>query len=374
MTRFIWTVSGKKARRTGRSGEYMLDKCFWQGRRVFLTGHTGFKGSWLASILLDAGALVTGYSLQPPAGPNLFEILNLSNDMNSIIDDIRNLGNLRKAFFKAKPEIVFHLAAQPIVRESYKNPVQTYKTNVLGTVNILECIRLYGDVKSFVNVTTDKVYQNNEWHWGYRENDRLCGYDPYSNSKSCCELVTYSYVHSFFYKDEATAVSTARSGNVIGGGDFSIDRIVPDCVRAALKHEAIVVRNPHSIRPYQHVLECLSGYLNLAQKQHENKNKYAGSYNFGPDEKDCITTGVLVDLFCKKWGNRQIWKTHCDSGPHEASFLKLDCSKAKTMLGWKPLWDIDTALDATVEWYRAWGKGQDMEKVTQRQMKSFFWS
>lgn len=350
----------------------MLDNSFWQGRRVFLTGHTGFKGSWLSSILLSAGAVVTGYSLQPPKTPNLFEILNLSDDMNSIIGDIRDLESVKKAFFSAKPEIVFHLAAQPIVRESYKSPVNTYETNLMGTVNILECLRLYCGVKSFVNVTTDKVYQNKEWPWGYRENDRLCGYDPYSNSKSCSELVTYSYIQSFFYDHNATAISTARSGNVIGGGDFSSDRIIPDCIRAALKHESIVVRNPHSVRPYQHVLECLSGYLLLAQKQYEDKGKYAGSYNFGPDDKNCVTTGVLADRFCKKWGEGQRWEASSDNGPHETSFLKLDCSKAKVLLGWKPVWDIDTALDATVEWYREWANGQDIVNLTQMQIKRYF--
>lgn len=349
----------------------IIDKSFWKGRRVFLTGHTGFKGSWLSSILLNAGANVTGYSLQPPTETNLFSILNLSKDIHSVIGDIRNLESLQKALYCAKPDVVFHLAAQPIIRYSYKNPVYTYDVNVMGTVNILECVRLYGKVKSFINVTTDKVYQNNEWCWGYRENDRLCGYDPYSNSKSCSELVTYSYHNSFFREGNDTAISTARSGNVIGGGDFAPDRIIPDCVRAAKKHQSIIVRNPESVRPYQHVLECLSGYLILAQKQYENKEQYEGSYNFGPDDQNCVTTGELVDMFCQKWGHCQEWEVHLSNGPHEASFLKLDCSKAKTVLGWNPVWNIDIAISATVKWYQSWVETHDVKNVTEGQINSF---
>lgn len=337
-----------------------------------MTGHTGFKGSWLAGILLCAGASVTGYSLKPPTRPSLFEIMNLSEHINSIMGDIRDLQSLKKAFCGAAPDIVFHLAAQPLVGEGYRNPVETYATNVLGTVNILECLRLYGQVGSFVNITSDKVYQNNEWPWGYRENDRLCGQDPYSNSKSCSELVTFSYIHSFFGRDSAAAISTARAGNVIGGGDFASGRIIPDCVRAAQRREKIIVRNPHSIRPYQHVLECLSGYLLLARKQFQNKGEYAGSYNFGPHEQDCVTTGALADLFCKKWGSGQQWESKGHNGPHEASVLKLDSSKARSVLAWRPLWDIDAALAATVEWYRSWLGGEDMKLVMQRQIESYF--
>ncbi len=349
----------------------MPDNNFWKGKRVFLTGHTGFKGAWLSSLLLDAGADITGYSLAPCTGESLFNLLNLSRQISSVIGDIRNLDTLKKVFLNANPEIIFHLAAQPLVTESYHNPVYTYETNVMGTVNILECARIYGTARSIVNVTTDKVYLNKEWHWGYRENDRLCGHDPYSNSKSCSELATRSYIDSFFYAAEAAAISTARSGNVIGGGDFSPGRIIPDCVRAAHKHQTIAVRNPDSTRPYQHVLECLHGYMLLAQKQYEDKNKYAGSYNFGPNDACCITTGELVSLFCRKWGSGQTWESAGIDGPHEASLLKLDCSRARAALGWKPVWTIDDALDKAVEWYRSWEHREDMAKLTSRQIHSF---
>ena len=277
-----------------------MDLSFYKGKKVLITGHTGFKGTWLTRILVNAGAQVTGYSLEAPTNPNLFEMAQVEDKINSVIGDIRDLAHLKEVFKEAQPEIVLHLAAQPIVRDSYKDPVYTYETNVMGTVNICECVRLNPCVKSFLNVTTDKVYKNNEWEWGYRENEPLDGYDPYSNSKSCSELVTHSYINSFF-NDMNLAVSTARAGNVIGGGDFANDRIVPDCIRAAIKKEDIIVRNPHSTRPYQHVLEPLAAYLLIAMKQYEDKS-YAGFYNVGPDESDCITTGNLVDTFCNKWG------------------------------------------------------------------------
>ena len=280
---------------------------FYKGKRVLITGHTGFKGAWLCQMLINAGAEVTGYALNPPTKPSLFEIANISGKMNSVIGDIRDLSKLKETFTKIQPEIVFHLAAQPIVRESYKNPVYTYETNVMGTVNICECVRTSDSVRSFLNVTTDKVYLNKEWEWGYRENEELDGYDPYSNSKSCSELVTHSYINSFF-KEMNIAVSTARAGNVIGGGDFANDRIVPDCIRAAIKHEDIVVRNPFSTRPYQHVLEPLYAYLMIAQKQYEDI-KYAGYYNVGPDDRDCFQTGALVDLFVEHWGEGMKWTT-----------------------------------------------------------------
>lgn len=303
---------------------------FYKGKRVLITGHTGFKGAWLCQMLINAGAEVTGYALNPPTKPSLFEIANISGKMNSVIGDIRDLSKLKETFIKTQPEIVFHLAAQPIVRESYKNPVYTYETNVMGTVNICECVRTSDSVKSFLNVTTDKVYLNKEWEWGYRENEELDGYDPYSNSKSCSELVTHSYINSFF-KNMNIAVSTARAGNVIGGGDFASDRIIPDCIRAAIKHEDIVVRNPFSTRPYQHVLEPIYAYLMIAQKQYEDI-KYAGYYNVGPDDRDCFQTGALVDLFVKHWGEGMKWIDKYDGGPHEANFLKLDCSKLKKHL------------------------------------------
>lgn len=275
---------------------------FYKGKRVFVTGHTGFKGSWLCKMLASAGAIVTGYSLDPPTNPSLYEIAGIDQDVNSVIGDIRDYKTLKKAFDEAKPEIVLHLAAQPIVRDSYKNPLYTYETNVIGTVNILECIRNTNYVKSFLNVTTDKVYLNKEWDWGYREYEELDGYDPYSNSKSCSELVTHAYKNSFF-TDLNVAISTARAGNVIGGGDFSNDRIIPDCIRAVIDQKEIVVRNPFSTRPYQHVLEPLYAYLMIAAMQYQNI-KYAGYYNVGPDDVDCFQTGTLVELFVSKWGGR----------------------------------------------------------------------
>lgn len=347
-----------------------MDLSFYKGKKVLVTGHTGFKGSWLCRILVKAGAEVTGYSLVPPTEPALFDMADVEKNINSVIGDIRDLEHLKKVFEETQPEIVLHLAAQPIVRESYRNPVYTYETNVMGTVNICECVRTHSCVKSFLNVTTDKVYENKEWEWGYRENEPLDGYDPYSNSKSCSELVTHSYINSFF-RELNIPVSTARAGNVIGGGDFAVDRIIPDCVRAVQKGEDIVVRNPHSTRPYQHVLEPLAVYLMIAQKQYENP-AYAGFYNVGPDDSDCITTGELVDLFCRKWGEGLKWINRYDGGPHEANFLKLDCSKVKKTFGWKPHWNAEKAIEATVEWSKAYLAGGDICACMDRQIQSFW--
>ena len=341
---------------------------FYRGKRVFVTGHTGFKGSWLCRMLVGVGAVVTGYSLEPPTIPNLFSLAGLEGKMTSVIGDIRNFAALKAAFDAARPEIVLHLAAQPIVRDSYKDPVYTYETNVMGTVNILECVRNSSCVRSFLNVTTDKVYHNNEWPWGYRENEPLDGFDPYSNSKSCSELVTHSYLNSFFAADSAPAISTARAGNVIGGGDFANDRIIPDCVRAAQKKEPIIVRNPHSTRPYQHVLEPLFAYLMIAQRQYEDKH-FAGWYNVGPDECDCVTTGELTDLFCRTWGDGASWINQAEANaPHEANFLKLDCSKIKTVFGWHPRWHMEEAIQKTVEWSRVWLSGGNIPAEMDRQI------
>lgn len=344
---------------------------FYKGKKVFITGHTGFKGTWLTRILLASGAEVTGYALENPTTPSLFALTNTSKNIHSIIADIRNKETLYKALNESKADIVFHMAAQPLVRLSYKEPVETYETNVMGTVNILEAVRLTDCVKSFINITTDKVYENKEWLWGYRENENLCGFDPYSNSKSCSELVTYSYKNSFFNFNNSTSISTARSGNVIGGGDFALDRIIPDCIRAVEKKEQIILRNPHSTRPYQHVLECLSGYLLLAKKQYEDSS-FAGSYNFGPDDESCVTTGTLTELFCEAWGEGASWKVQGDGGPHEANFLKLDCTKAKTVLGWKPHWTIQTAVEKIVEWNKAVLDGQNAASITDNQIMEYF--
>lgn len=347
----------------------MFDISFYKGKSVFVTGHTGFKGSWLCFMLARAGARVTGYSLAPPTDPSLFDIADISRDVDSVIGDIRDYDSLKAAFDKAQPEIVLHLAAQPIVRESYKTPAYTYETNVMGTVNILECVRSSDRVRSFLNVTTDKVYLNKEWPWGYREDDELDGFDPYSNSKSCSELVTHGYKNSFF-ADERTAISTARAGNVIGGGDFATDRIIPDCIRAALRREDIIVRNPYSTRPYQHVLEPLYAYLMIAARQYED-SAYAGWYNVGPDDVDCFQTGALVDLFVGKWGEELRWINCHDGGPHEAGFLKLDCSKLKTVFGWKPRWRLETAIEKTVEWAKCRQSGGDIRACMAAQVDEF---
>ncbi len=347
----------------------MFDLNFYKGKKVLVTGHTGFKGSWMCKVLTNMGAEVAGYSLNPPTNPSLFEIAEIEKDIKSYIGDIRDLKKLKAVFDEFQPEIVLHLAAQPIVRDSYKDTVYTYETNVMGTVNILECVRNSESVKSFLNVTTDKVYENKEWCWGYRENEPLDGYDPYSNSKSCSELVTHSYKNSFF-KDSDIAISTARAGNVIGGGDFANDRIVPDCIRAAEKKEDIIVRNPHSTRPYQHVLEPVYAYLMIAAKQYED-GKYAGYYNVGPDDVDCFTTGNLVDLFISKWGEGMKWIDKFDGGPHEANFLKLDCSKLKSTFGWKPHWNLDTAIEMTVEWTKCWLSGGNIRECMDKEIEKF---
>lgn len=347
----------------------MFDTSFYKGKKVLLTGHTGFKGTWMSRVLINAGAQLTGYSLEAPTEENLFALADIEDKMDSVIGDIRDLQKLKELFARVQPEIVIHMAAQPIVRDSYKDPVYTYETNVMGTVNILECVRLNDCVKSFLNVTTDKVYKNNEWEWGYRENEPLDGFDPYSNSKSCSELVTHSYKNSFF-EDGRVAISTARAGNVIGGGDFANDRIIPDCVRAAMNKKDIIVRNPHSTRPYQHVLEPVMVYLMIAQKQYEDI-AYEGYYNVGPNDIDCITTGQIVDMFCKYWGEGLHWINQYDGGPHEANFLKLDCSKVKAKFGWKPVWSVEEAVCKVVEWTKEYEANAIISEVMDRQIQEF---
>lgn len=346
----------------------MIDLNYYKGRRVLITGHTGFKGAWMCRVLLDAGAMVTGYSLAPPTDPSLFSMCGVCGQMRSVLGDVRDLAHLMKVFDEVHPEIVLHLAAQPIVRESYEKPVYTYETNVMGTVNVLECVRTHPCVKSFLNVTTDKVYLNQEWVWGYREDEPLDGYDPYSNSKSCSELVTHSYQKSFF-TDERTAISTARAGNVIGGGDFARDRIIPDCVRAAADNQPILVRNPYSIRPYQHVLEPIFCYLMIAQKQLEDI-RLAAAYNIGPDECDCVTTGELVELFCKYWPNAR-WYIQERDGPHESKFLRLDNSLLKATFHWNPRWRIADAVAKTVEWSRVWLENGDITAIMRKQIAEY---
>ena len=345
--------------------------CFYKNKKVLVTGNTGFKGTWLCRILLNAGAIVTGYSLEPPTQPNLFSMADIANKIKNVIGDIRDLMRLQRIFTETQPEIVFHLAAQPIVRDSYKEPRYTYETNVMGTVNILECVRHTASVKSVLNVTTDKVYLNKERTEGYRENEPLDGFDPYSNSKSCSELVTHCYRNSFF-ADGKVAISTARAGNVIGGGDFAQDRIIPDCVRAIQAGKVIWVRNPQSIRPYQHVLEPLAVYLMIAEKQYEN-SCYSGYYNVGPDDCDCITTGELADLFCKHWGAVAKWERKLEHNiPHEANFLKLDCSLLKNTFGWQPRWHIEEAIQKTCEFSKVWLQGGNIPAEMDKEIKEFF--
>lgn len=342
---------------------------FYRDRRVLITGHTGFKGSWLSELLLWAGAEVCGYALAPEED-GLFRQLRLAEHMRSVEGDIRDLERLRKAFQEYRPEIVFHLAAQPLVRESYKDPVGTYSTNVMGAVHLLECVRTCDSVRSVVNVTTDKVYRNQEYAKAFREDEVLDGYEPYANSKSCSELVTGTYIRSFL-AEQGVAVSTARAGNVIGGGDMAADRILPDCIRAVQRGEAIRVRNPQSVRPYQHVLEPLSAYLLIAKAQYDSPDK-TGAYNVGPALEDCLTTGELAELFCRCWGEGAKWTSTPDDGPYEAGCLRLDCAKIKSVLGWAPRWSAETAMEKTVAWTKAVLSGQEADPVTCSQIKEYF--
>lgn len=353
----------------------MVDRQFWNGKKIFLTGHTGFKGSWLCVWLHALGANVTGYALDPPTDPSLFELCRIDRLVQSTIADVRNGGSLREAMAVAQPEIVLHMAAQPLVRDSYKMPVETYEINVMGTVNLFEAVRACRSVKSVINVTTDKCYENREWVWGYRENESLGGYDPYSNSKACSELVTSSYRSSYFNPDayavHGVAVASARAGNVIGGGDWAVDRLMPDCVRAVLKGEKIVLRNPDAIRPWQHVLDPLSGYLVLAQKLYQEGPRYAGAWNFGPDDTDTKPVEWLVKNLCGKWGADAAYVIDRGMHPHEAHYLKLDCSKARTELGWKPRWSLDKAIDSIAGWTRAYQQGNDMNRVCLQQIEEY---
>lgn len=352
----------------------MMTDSFYRGKKVLITGHTGFKGTWLCAVLLELGAEVTGYALEPPTTPSLYAVTGMEHKIHSVLGDIRDLEHLKRVFAEIRPEIVIHMAAQPIVRESYVNPVYTYDVNVMGTVNVLECVRLCDSVQSFLNVTTDKVYKNREWEWGYRENEELNGFDPYSNSKSCSELVTASYCNSFF-ADKRAAVSTARAGNVIGGGDFAADRIIPDCVRAIEGKRSIVLRNPDSVRPYQHVLESLSAYLLIVEKQYTDRS-LCGSYNVGPDEGNCVRTGDLVQTFCELWkartGVELSWECTHGEGPHEANYLKLDCSKIRSRLGWSPSWNYREMLEKTIEWTDGYIRNADVSEIMSRQIREFF--
>lgn len=348
----------------------MLD--FYKDKRIFITGHTGFKGAWLCKILHMAGAEIYGYSLEPPTEISLFDVANIGKLLkSSVIEDIRDEKKLEAAFFEARPEIVIHLAAQPIVREGYKEPHYTIETNVMGTLNLLECIRKSDTVRSFLNVTTDKVYKNEEWVWGYRETDAIGGRDPYSASKGAAEIITESYRKSYFEK-ENIAISTARAGNVIGGGDFGKDRIIPDCVSAVLRGEPITVRSPNSVRPYQHVLDALFAYLMIIEKQYYDKS-YENNYNIGPMEENCVTTSHLVEMFINAWGDGN-WRVADGVFPKESHILKLDTSRVRNIIGWYEKIGIKKAIDYVVEWTKAYKNGEDVSLIMEKEIKEYICS
>jgi CDP-glucose 4,6-dehydratase len=348
---------------------------FWRGKRVFLTGHTGFKGSWLSLWLQSLGAELTGYALNPPTDPSLFEVARVGAGMRSIIADIRDADALARAMREARPEIVIHMAAQSLVRYSYQAPVETYATNVMGTVHLLEAVRQAGTVRTVVNVTSDKCYENREWHWGYRENEPMGGFDPYSNSKGCAELVTSAYRNSFFnptrHGEHGVAIASARAGNVIGGGDWAADRLIPDMLRAIEAGQSVNIRSPHAIRPWQHVLEPLSGYLALAERLYVEGPSYGEGWNFGPADEDAKPVQWIVERLAKDWGPGANWQLDQKPQPHEAHYLKLDCSKAKARLGWHPRWTLADALASIVAWHRAYLDKTDMQAVSLEQISKY---
>ena len=352
-----------------------MNAAFWQGKRVFLTGHTGFKGGWLSLWLQQQGADVTGYALEAPTTPSLFEVASVARGMVSIIGDVRDGEALKRAMAQARPEIVIHMAAQPLVRYSYVNPVETYATNVMGVVNLLEAVRATPGVRSVVNVTSDKCYENREWPWGYRENEAMGGYDPYSNSKGCAELVTAGYRSSFFnaekYAEHGIALGSGRAGNVIGGGDWAMDRLIPDMLRAIGAGQPVMIRNPHSIRPWQHVLEPLSGYLTLAEKLYTEGPVHAEGWNFGPHDTDAKPVEWIIERMTQEWGSGASWSLDGQNHPHEATYLKLDCSKARGQLGWHPRWDIGQTIAKIVEWHKAFDQGLDMRELSLAQITTY---
>lgn len=348
---------------------------FWSGMRVFLTGHTGFKGSWLSLWLQDAGAEVTGYALEPPTTPSLYEAASVASGMHSITADIRDGERLTRSMKEAQPAIVFHMAAQSLVRPSYSNPVETYATNAMGTVNLLEAVRSTDSVRAVVIVTSDKCYENREWLWGYRESEALGGYDPYSSSKACAEIATAAYRTSYFhpreYEKHRTGIASARAGNVVGGGDWAQDRLIPDIARALSSGQPVRIRNASSIRPWQHVLSPLHGYLALAERLFEGDPGFADAWNFGPDDTDARSVEWIVNRMCRAWSEGATWINDGPNGPHEAKYLKLDSSKARAMLGWHPAWNLDQALDRIVAWYKAFSRGQDMRRLTTAQIHEY---
>ena len=343
---------------------------FWYDKRILLTGHTGFKGSWLSLWLQSMGAQVTGYSLAPATHPSLFEIAEVAQGMTSVIGDIRDLTKLQAVFAEHRPEIVIHMAAQPLVRYSYQNPVETYSTNVMGTVHLLEAVRNSPSVKAVVNITTDKCYENREWVWGYRENEPMGGFDPYSNSKGCSELVTSAYRRSFF-QEKGIALASARAGNVIGGGDWAADRLIPDILRAFEQNQPVIIRNPHATRPWQHVLEPLSGYLTLAERLCTDGQAFAEGWNFGPHDDDASPVQWIVEHMVSSWSNGASWQLDGGAHLHEANYLKLDISKAKARLGWQPRWALSTALEKITAWHHAYLASTNMHEFTMQQIANY---
>jgi CDP-glucose 4,6-dehydratase len=348
---------------------------FYKGRKILITGHTGFKGSWLSIWLNKLGADVIGYALPPPTQPSLFDICKLKEKLTSIEGDVRDYKLLKDIFEKYQPEIVFHMAAQSLVRASYIQPLETYETNVMGTVNVLEVCRHASSVKAIVNVTSDKCYENREWIWGYRENDPMGGYDPYSSSKGCAELVTNAYINSYFSadtdKEQAKYLASVRAGNIIGGGDWAKDRLIPDCVRASMSNKPIIIRYPDAVRPWQHVLEPIYGYLLLARRLYEDGPAFSGAWNFGPDDCNIKPVRWIVQYMTEHWGNGLSWQVDDGNNPHESWYLKLDCSKAKTKLGWYPQWDLRLALNKTIEWYNAYLNNQDTYHLCINQIENY---
>jgi CDP-glucose 4,6-dehydratase len=335
---------------------------FWKGKKVFLTGHTGFKGSWLSLWLQHMGAIVKGFALEPNTSPNLFTEARVALNMDSHIGDITDLKSITESMKVFNPDVLIHMAAQPLVRLSYQNPVLTYSTNVMGTVNVLEAARLCSNLKAIVSVTTDKCYENKEWVWAYRENEPMGGHDPYSSSKGCAELVISTYRNSFFYDTNSPYLASARAGNVIGGGDWSNDRLIPDILKAFEKNEVVVVRNPMAIRPWQHVLEPLSGYLVLAQHLYNDGSDFAEGWNFGPKDEDCKSVSWILDKMVNKWGNGVSWELDKNNNPHEARYLKLDCSKAATQLNWYPQWNLDSTLESIIDWHQNYLLGKNIQE------------
>ncbi|WP_372757953.1 CDP-glucose 4,6-dehydratase [Mariniflexile sp.] len=348
-----------------------VDSIFWKDKKVFLTGHTGFKGSWLSLWLQSMGATVKGFALEPPTNPSLFIEANVAENMESVIGDIRDLDVLKESMVSFNPDILIHMAAQPLVRLSYTNPVETYTTNVIGTVNVLEAARSCVRLKAIVSVTTDKCYENKEWAWGYRENEPMGGHDPYSNSKGCAELVTSAYRNSFFHTEGSASIASARAGNVIGGGDWADDRLIPDILRAFENGKPVIVRNPLSTRPWQHVLEPLSGYLVLAQNLYEKGDEFAEGWNFGPKDEDCKSVNWILDTMVNDWGNGASWELDKENNPHEAGFLKLDCSKAASLLKWHPKWPIEHTLNLIVNWHKEWKAGKNMKAVCLAEIENY---